>query len=33
MEQITQPVEGQNIGQKTAALHGGLQVPGCAGSG
>ena len=32
MEQVTQPVEGQNDGQETAATHDGLQVPGCAGS-
>ena len=31
MERITEPVEGQNDGQETAATHGGLQVPGCAG--
>ena len=32
MEQFTEPVEGQNDGQETAATLGGLQVSDCAGS-
>ena len=30
MEQFTQPVEGQNDSQETAATHGSLQVSACA---
>lgn len=31
VEQYTQPLGGQHVGQETAATHGGLQVPGCNG--
>ena len=31
MEQFTEPVEGQNDGQETAAIIGGLQVSDCVG--
>ena len=30
MEQFTQPVEGRTMVRETAAIHGGLQVPGWA---